>query len=290
MRGSSPNPRGTGPDGAPVLASGSAATSPGSIELTVVLPAYNEEAVIASSVERVDSFLRARGRSYEILLGDDGSGDATIANALAVGCEALRVITKPHAGKGSILTASLSAGRGVHIGFIDADLEIDIAYLTEFLELLDRDADVVIARKTDPSAAGRQRPLKRRILTFFYNLAARSLFGTPYRDHQAGMKFFRRSLMDRILPSMVSTGWIWDTEVLVRIRRAGAVVREVPIDVLEVPGRVPKVSSFSTSLAMSRELLVLWLKLGRQRKAPHFAEHPASEAAVPPSCDPVDSR
>jgi len=233
------------------------------LELSVVLPAYNEAAVIARSIERVDAFLRGTGRSYEILLGDDGSTDATVANALATGCDALRVVSRPRGGKGAILTAALSVAGGEYVGFIDADLEIDITYLTDFLVHLDAGADGVIARKTDPLEAGRRRPVRRRILTFVYNFAARTLFGTSYRDHQAGMKFFSRSLMQRVLPTIRSTGWIWDTEVLVKVRRAGAVVKEVPIVTLEVPGRVPKVSWWSTSLAMAYELLMLRYQLGR---------------------------
>jgi dolichyl-phosphate beta-glucosyltransferase len=252
----------------------------GGPELSVILPAYNEAPVIARSVERVDSFLRETGRRYEILLGDDGSTDATIPNALAAGCPALRVIAREHAGKGSILTASLSEARGESIGFIDADLEIDIAYLSEFLRLLDDGADAVIARKTDPLEAGRRRPLRRRILTFLYNAAARTLFGTPYRDHQAGMKFFRRSLLQQILPTVRSRGWIWDTEVLVAVRRTGATVAEVPIVTLEVPGRIPKVSWLSTSLAMSRELLILRSQVGRGRANPAPAVEAQADATV----------
>lgn len=249
-------------------------------EISVILPAYNEAPVIARSVTRVDSFLRDTGRSYEILLGDDGSSDATIPNALATGCAALRVIAREHGGKGAILTASLADARGDYVGFIDADLEIDIAYLTEFLGLLDGGADAVIARKTDPLEAGRRRPLRRRVLTFLYNAAARTLFGTPYRDHQAGMKFFRRSLLQRILPSIRSHGWIWDTEVLVASRRAGATVAEVPIVTLEVPGRIPKVSWLSTSLAMSRELLILRSQVGRAPGAGSTPVDAQGETAV----------
>lgn len=248
------------------------------MDLSVILPAYNEAPVIARSVSRVDAFLRETGRSYEILLGDDGSSDATIPNALAAACPALRVIARPHGGKGAILTASLGQARGEYVGFIDADLEIDIAYLTEFLELLDAGADAVIARKTDPLEAGRRRPLRRRVLTFMYNAAARTLFGTPYRDHQAGMKFFRRALLQQVLPTIRANGWIWDTEMLVAVRRAGASVAEVPIVTLEVPGRVPKVSWLSTSLAMSRELLVLRSQVGRSARTGKASVDAATDA------------
>jgi hypothetical protein len=101
------------------------------------------------------------------------------------------------------------------------------------------------------------------------------------------MKFFRRSLLRRILPSIRSTGWIWDTEVLVAIRRVGAVVQEVPIVTIEVPGRATKVSWFGTSLAMSRELLQLRLRLGRAGRSPEPRHHEAqADAAVPASARP----
>jgi len=259
---------------------GSTRETAASPELSVILPAYNEQAVVARSIARVDAFLRGTGRSYEILLGDDGSKDATVAVARATECPALRIVTRPHGGKGSILTAALREAKGEYAGFIDADLEIDISYLTEFLRLLDGGCDAVIAQKTEPVDPARRRPLRRRLLTVAYNATARTLFRTSYRDHQAGMKFFRRSMLRRILPGLRSTGWIWDTEVLVSLRRARAVVGQVPIVTSEVPGRIPKVSWLTTSLAMSRELLLLRLQLLGRRRAAVEADSAAVSAGA----------
>jgi dolichyl-phosphate beta-glucosyltransferase len=257
-----------GEDGVPATANEAGlSANPDQPTISVVLPAYNEESVIAHTIERVDSFLRELGRSYEILLGDDGSADGTIAEALAVGCQSLRVIARPHRGKGAILSASLADAMGVYVGFIDADMEIDVGCLKGVLELLDSGADGVIGRKTGPSTRLRQRPMKRRLLTFLYNLGARALFGTPYRDHQAGMKFFRRPLLQRLLPAVVSTGWTWDTELLIRYQQVGAIVKEVPVQVTDVPNRMPSMGIGSMSLTISRELLALWVRLGRGRRA-----------------------
>jgi glycosyltransferase involved in cell wall biosynthesis len=265
------------PGSAAAVATGDAQAPP---ELTVILPAYNEQAVVARSIARVDAFLRGTGRSYEILLGDDGSKDATVAVARATECAALRIVTRPHSGKGAILTAALREARGEYAGFIDADLEIDIAYLTEFLRLLDSGCDAVIARKTEHADPAKRRPLRRRILTAAYNATARLLFRTSYRDHQAGMKFFRRSMLRRVLPTLRSTGWIWDTEMLVSLRRAHAVVQQVPIVTSEVPGRIPKVSWLTTSLAMARELVMLRLQLLVRRAPASEAETAAVSAGA----------
>ena len=234
------------------------------IELSVVMPAWNEESVVAGSIRAVDAFLRTGGRSYEILLGDDGSSDRTAERAATADCAALRVVSRAHAGKGAILSSCFREARGRYIGFLDVDLEIRVEYLTEFLKALDGGADAVVADKSRGMAGGRRRPLRRRILTSTYNRVTRLVFRTPFRDHQGGMKFFRRELVQALMSAVRSPGWIWDTEVLVLAHRAGASVKEVSVDTASLPGRVPKVSWLTTSLAMAREMILLQRRIARR--------------------------
>jgi hypothetical protein len=250
-------------NGEQVLNLESVSIEPG-IDLTVILPAYNEESVVASSIARVDAFLSETGRSYEILVGDDGSRDRTAERAAATGHPAVRVIRRPHAGKGAILSACFAEARGRYTGFLDIDLEIDVQYLTIFLTHLDAGCDAVIADKSGGTENGHRRPLRRRILTAAYNRITRLVFGTPFRDHQGGMKFMRRELAQALMSLVRSPGWIWDTEVLVLAHRAGALVRQVPVHTKASPGRIAKVSWLTTSLAMAREMFILQRRIARK--------------------------
>lgn len=225
------------------------------IDLSLILPAYNEAAIIAASVGRVDAYLLELGRRYEILVGDDGSTDGTAERASALGLSTVRVITHPHVGKGGILSACVLEATGEYIGFLDCDLEIDVGYVAEMLALLDAGHDVVIASKTLHPDHAHTRRLVRRIPTAAYNHLVRWLLGSRVSDHQAGLKVFRGASLRAIVPRVRNTGWLWDTEVLLACQRDKLRVGEIPVTTRPRPDS--KVKVVSTSWRMLRDLIAL---------------------------------
>lgn len=231
-------------------------------ELSVVLPAHNEANQIADSIQRVDSFVRELSLSYEMLVGDDGSTDGTAAVVEKLGYSRVRVVQRPWRGKGAILTSSFQAARGTqYLGFLDADLEIDIGYLSAMLDILDQGFDAAIASKNARPEYARNRPLIRRVATGGFNQLVRLLFGTGLRDHQAGLKLFRAPCLRSVLPHMTSTGWLWDTEVLVRLLEWGYTIREVPVST--TPRRESKTIMPATSAKMLLNLFRLYWRIRR---------------------------
>ena len=225
------------------------------MRISLVLPAYNESAIAADSVREVDAWLATTGVQYEIIVSDDGSDDDTWAVVEQLALDTVRVVRQPHAGKGSALTAGLREARGDYIGFVDIDLEIPVRYIADCVSVLESGADAAIGSKVLVRNEAHRRPLRRRIATFGFNLLARALFRTGIRDHQAGLKMFRRSTLAPVLDCVRSTGWLWDTEVIARLSRAGATIKEVPITTRHVrPGHV---SVIVTSLEMLKDLFLL---------------------------------
>jgi glycosyltransferase involved in cell wall biosynthesis len=149
----------------------------------------------------------------------------------------------------------LTEATGDYVGFLDIDLEISEEYIPEFLRAVESGYDIAIASKVLDDRERRSRPLKRRITTAGYNWLVRKLFATGLGDHQAGLKLFRRSTLEPILPSVVSEGWLWDTEVLARSVANGAKVKE--IGVATRPVRPGHVSVVSTSWEMLKQLFGL---------------------------------
>jgi glycosyltransferase involved in cell wall biosynthesis len=229
------------------------------MKLSLVVPAFNEAGVVGDSVRRIDSFLRECGWSYEIVLGDDGSTDGTADEVRGLDLDAVRVVRRPHRGKGAILTDALLATEGRFAGFIDADLEIDVDYLPRFVEALDDGFDVAVASKTLDPAMNRHRRLSRRVTTAVYNFLVRTLFRSPLSDHQAGLKLFRGDLVRGLLPEVTNEGWLWDTEVLVACLRAGCAIEEIPVEA--VRRREGHVGVVTTSWAMLRDLIGLYLSM-----------------------------
>lgn len=229
------------------------------MKLSLVVPAFNEAGVVGDSVRRIDGFLRERGWSYEIVLGDDGSTDGTADEVRELGLDTVRVVRRPHRGKGAILTDALLETEGRYAGFIDADLEIDVTYLPRFVEALDDGFDVAVASKTLDPGMNRHRRLSRRVTTAVYNLLVRTLFRSPLSDHQAGLKLFRGDLVRGLVPDVSNEGWLWDTEVLVTCLRAGCSIEEVPVEA--VRRREGHVGVVTTSWAMLRDMIGLYLTM-----------------------------
>lgn len=229
------------------------------MRLSLVMPAYNEESIAATSVRTVDAVLSRLGVAYEILVADDGSEDGTAAAVENSGVETARVLRHPHRGKGGALTAGLSEAAGDLLGFLDIDLEISEEYLPAFVAALQEGYDVAIASKVLDREESRRRPLRRRITTAGYNWLVRVLFRTGLSDHQAGLKMFRRETLAPILPEVRSEGWLWDTEVLALCARRGCRVKEIAVATRPVrPGHVRVVA---TSWDMLRNLIGLKRRL-----------------------------
>lgn len=204
-----------------------------SIEFSLVCPCYNESRLIESSVERIREILPKITQSYEIILVNDGSADETWPHIekLASRYPEVRGLNRPHYGKGGALTAGFKEAKGELSGFIDIDLEIKPEYLTKLVECARKGYDIVVGSKVAGKEAGKNRSFTRQLSTRIYNTMVLLMLNSRVKDHQAGIKVFKRRVLDTVLPRMESVGWIWDTEFLVRAQAAGFSIAETPITI-----------------------------------------------------------
>jgi glycosyltransferase involved in cell wall biosynthesis len=224
-------------------------------DFSLVVPCFNEAEILEKSTETILAYMPSVARRFEVILSDDGSSDETldIIRNLDEEYGEIRWASGPHEGKGSALTRGFQAARGEIQAFLDADLEIAPEYLGDLLAAIRDGADIAIGSKY--AATGRRK--SRKMATMVYNTMVRVLFGSRIQDHQAGIKAFRRDVVEKILPAMTSRGWIWDTEFLVRAAAEGYSVREIPIEVR--PGRGSRVSMVMDSWRMFRAVMGLKL-------------------------------
>jgi len=219
------------------------------VDLSLVIPIFNEAAHIARNVRTVTDYLDGLGRTYEVILADDGSTDGTKAILHGIRDEGRRRIAlcenAVNRGKGSVLNLGLGRATGAVVGFLDADLEIDVAFVGALLHALDEGADIAVGSRALETSSARRSPL-RRLAHRGYNLLVRWILGSTVRDNSSGIKFFRREVRDRILPQVREERWGWDVEFLVRAQREGYSIREVPIRTVEQ--RMSKVHVLRTSL------------------------------------------
>lgn len=204
--------------------------------ISAVIPAYNEAGRVDRTLRETDAALAAFGAPYEVVLVDDGSSDGTIgaAQPAARELEHVRLIRLEHnSGKGWALVRGAQVALGDVVMFMDADLEVHPRQLAILYDALERDgADVVIGSKLHPESEV-EYPTKRRILSFGYYVLVRTLFNLPVRDTQTGLKLFRRTVLEEIIPRLLVKRFAHDLEALVNAHRLGFRIVEVPVVVTQ---------------------------------------------------------
>ena len=192
--------------------------------LSVVLPAYNEEANVASAVEKISTVAQHLGMEYEIILVNDGSTDRTgeIGRELAQRIPNFRLVEHyPNRGYGGSLKAGFAAATKDLIAFAPADNQFDFSEISLLLDRLDG-AEIVSGYR-----AQREDRFIRKVNAFGWNTLVRLLFGYLCRDIDCGFKLFRREILDHV--TIVSDGAMIDTELLAGARARGYRIAEAPV-------------------------------------------------------------
>jgi len=243
--------------------------------LSLVLPAYNEEVVIARAVTEAVEALAALRLRFEVIVVNDGSRDRTgaVAEALAGERPCVRVLHhERNRGYGAALRTGFEAAWFDRVAFTDADCQFDLRDLARMLPLTDR-ADVVVGYRIN-----RQDPRRRLFYSWAYNGLVRLLLGTGVRDVDCALKVFRAEALAQILPE--SRGFFVNTEMLTRARQLGLRVAEVGVRHRPRAGGASKVSLLDVPRVLRVLLPFWWRQLGAARPQP--APLAPAELAVRP--------
>lgn len=196
----------------------------------MIVPAYNEGAVLERHLARLTQHLRGRGETFELVCVDDGSTDAT-AQILARQFEPVRVLSHhDNRGKGAAVRSGALASSGERIVFLDADLSTDLAGLEPLLAALDAGADVALgSRRVAGARIERRQPRLREGLGRAFSSLARALFAPEVRDFTCGFKGFRRQAARAIFERARVERWAFDVELVVIARALGLSLVQVPV-------------------------------------------------------------
>jgi dolichyl-phosphate beta-glucosyltransferase len=210
------------------------------------MPAYNEEARLPSSLDRVIAFLGAQSFESEIVVSDDGSTDRT-PNIVRAREDAgppqhvaLRLISaERNEGKGAAIRRGCLDARGAYVFFLDADLATPPEESSKLLPELEAGADVAAGSRIQPDGSDMRasQPLQRRLVGRLFTMMRKGMgVLRDIDDTQCPMKGFRAGAAQAIFAQQRLRGWIFDAEVLQIARSLGYRITCVPVRWRHVEG------------------------------------------------------
>lgn len=227
--------------------------APGLPDITVVVMAFNEERNLEGAMSEIHRTLVAIGRTFELLIIDDGSSDGTglLADRLTANLSGARVIHhERNQGLGGVYRTGFAQARGSYVTFFPADGQFPPSIIRQFLPLVDQ-ADMVLG-----TVARRDDSFSGRILSLGRKTVFRALFGTLPEFQSIIM--FRRKLLDE-LPPLVSRGRGWTVllELILRASRGGYRLMSVPTEIRPRASGVSKVSNLRTIWSVIEQAVAL---------------------------------
>lgn len=171
-------------------------------DVSVVIPVYNESSRMALSMERIWTYFHGVAAQPEIIIVDDGSVDDTLrlARDFAHTHPSVIVLAEPHRGKASAVLAGLERATGRIAGFMDVDLATPLEAWESCREAIGEGAGVAIASREGVGAERVDEPWYRHVMGRVFNMLVRVLLLPGIHDSQCGFKFFRRDVLDEVLP------------------------------------------------------------------------------------------
>jgi len=209
------------------------------LDVEIVVPVYNEEVALESSVRRLHRFLSAEFPfTWRIVIADNASTDGTpaIAQRLAAllpGVQSLRLERK---GRGRALRAAWSTSEARVVAYMDVDLSTDLRGLLPLVApLLSGHSDLAIGTRLAHGARVVRGP-KRELISRSYNSLLHAVLRARFSDAQCGFKAARTDALGAgLLDAVRDDGWFFDTELLILAQRRGLRIHEVPVDWVDDP-------------------------------------------------------
>jgi glycosyltransferase involved in cell wall biosynthesis len=239
----------------------------GELEVSVVLPAYNEVTYLGPAVEKTIAALDAFSGSYEVVIAEDGSTDGTAERSteLTQKHSCVRHIHRDaRLGRGTALNNAFRQCRGVVVAYMDLDLATDLRFLQPLIEAVSVEGyDFATGSRMLPESIA-ERTFSRGVSSKSYNFLVRHMLGSKLRDHQCGFKAFRKERLLALLDDVEATHWFWDTEVMVRGYARSYKIKEIAVEWHS--GKGTKVNLAKDSWNMFWQIMGLWWRLKIKKK------------------------
>ncbi len=251
-----------------------------------ILPAYNESERLASSLPKVQEYVRQRRLDAEIIVVNDGSKDDTadIVRKFAAEDDCVRLLENPgNRGKGYSVRNGMLHARGDVLLFSDTDLSSPIYEADKLFAAINNGADVAIgSRWLQRELQTERQPLMRQLYGRLFNLGLRVVLGLNFKDTQCGFKAFTREAAHVIFPRQHIQRWGFDPEILFLAKKFKLKTIEVPVEWAH--DHRSKISPLRDGLRMGSEVLqVRWNDIRGKYEQPSLAVEELSAAEPAPA-------
>lgn len=210
------------------------------IYISIVVPAFNEERRLPPTLIDMIDFFDSRGASYEIIVVNDGSWDATssVVKKFERVRNMVRIIDLPqNYGKGYAVKFGVLNSRGSRVLIADADGATPISEIERLERALDEHADIAIGSRAIASEETKvSTSIHRRLFGRVFNFAANFLLVPGIKDTQCGFKLFTHDVAHFLFQRQHAHGFSFDIEILHIARKTGLKIAEVPINWTNIPG------------------------------------------------------
>ncbi len=231
--------------------------------LSLIVPIYKQGKTIKKDLTRILKTLDSTPYNYEIIAVVDGRVDNSLQKIKQIKHRRLKTVSYArNQGKGYAIRYGFKHSKGRYVAFIDSGMEIDpqgVIMVVEHLKWYD--ADVIVGSKRHPVSQVNYPPL-RRFLSWGYYIGVRFLFGLKIKDTQAGLKIFRRQVIDAILPVLLVKRYAFDIEMLAVAHSFGfKKIYEAPIKLDFQFDSLTSAASFKTIFKMLVDTLAVFYRL-----------------------------
>jgi len=208
------------------------------VDISIVIPAFNEEKKICFDVQVAAVFIDEEAMLGEVIVVDDGSADKTAEEARNVevpsAVERIVIRLEKNRGKGFAVKTGILASKGEVVLFADSGTCVPYPNaLAQIKRIRGRELDIAMAsRRLKETVIHRNRSVKRRLLSSFFRLVARIITCVPNRfsDTQCGFKIYRGEIARELFGKCVTTGFLFELEVLLRALKRGDRIEEFPVE------------------------------------------------------------